>query len=165
MTWLRMWVSPRGLLSGHCAAPTGRGTTENPPRSAAARGLDRLRQDLQRLHRIAPAQAGIGDALAVLQRGGIVLARGELLRARLDMALDHYAENRLRAARDLRAHVAGHIDLLFVLLAAVGVAEVDHETRRLLGCFEVLHGGGHAGGVVVGRLATAQDHVAVLVAL
>ena len=134
------------------------------PRSAAAR-LDRLRQDRQRLHRGIPAQAGIGDALAIGQLGGVVLARGELLRAGLQVAFDHQPEHAARAASDLAGDVARHFELALMLLAAVGMAAIDHQRRRQTRGLEVLAGGGHAGGVVIGRLATAQDHVAIPVAL
>ena len=58
-----------------------------------------------------------------------------------------------------------HIALLLVLLAAVGVAAVDHQAGGQLGGFQFLAGGRHAGRIVVGSLAAAQNHVAVLVAL
>jgi hypothetical protein len=45
------------------------------------------------------------------------------------------------------------------------MAAVHHQRGGQLGGLQVLAGGGHAGGVVVGRLAAAQDDVAVLVAV
>ena len=65
----------------------------------------------------------------------------------------------------MRGNVFGHIDLALVLFAAVGVAAIHHQGGGQLGGFEFLAGGSHAFGVVVGRFATAQNHVAVLVAL
>src|SRR6476619_3680658 len=83
---------------------------------------DRRAQRLERPHRIVPAEAGVGDALAVRELGRIVLAGGELLRAGVEMAFDHDAEDAAAAAFDLRADVARDLDLARVELAAVGVA-------------------------------------------
>ena len=56
--------------------------------------------------------------------------------------------------------VESHIDLPVVLLAAVGMAAVDHQRAVELGGLDLLAGRGHMRGVVVGRLAAAQDRVA-----
>ena len=52
-----------------------------------------------------------------------------------------------------------------MLLAAVRVAAVDHQRGRQMGRRQGLAGRRDAVGIVVRRLATAQDHVAVLVAV
>ncbi|MPM53902.1 hypothetical protein SDC9_100672 [bioreactor metagenome] len=51
-----------------------------------------------------------------------------------------------------------------MLLAGVGVAAIDHQRGLQARRFQVLAGGGDVASVVVRRLATAQDDVAVLVA-
>ena len=81
------------------------------------------------------------------------------------MALDHYAGDAGIARGDLTGHVLGHVDLAAVLLAAVGVREVDHHlfAQAVLG--QQLAGSIHVGRAVVGGLAAAQDDVAVGVAV
>ena len=110
-----------------------------------------------------PVDAGVGDALAVDQR----LAGNKLLRAGDEIALDHDAENALIAARALRAgDLGGDIvtneGLAAIILAAVGVGEVDHDARREAGFFHLGSGFGYAlGGVVDCAAAAAQDDVAI----
>ena len=48
---------------------------------------------IEYFERIAPTKACVGDAFAVLERSRIVLAGGEFLRARVEVALHHEAEN------------------------------------------------------------------------
>ena len=81
------------------------------------------------------------------------------------MAFHHDAEDAAPTTGNLAGNITRHVHLLIVLLAAVGVAAIDHQRGRQMGLFQVLAGQRHAVRVVIGRLATAQDHVAVLVAL
>ena len=81
------------------------------------------------------------------------------------MAFHHHAKDLVGAAGDLVRHAARHVELLLVLFAAVGVAAVDHQCRRQFVCRELLAGCRHAVRVVVGRLAAAQDYMAVAVAV
>ena len=111
-----------------------------------------------------PAQAGIGDAFAINQRCGIVCAGGEFLRASQQVALYHHTKNMARAGRDLGGNVARHIQLLFMLLAAVGMAAVHHQRGRQFGLLQILTGSGHAARIVIGRFAATQNHMAVRVA-
>ena len=69
--------------------------TQRQPKhlSSPAPRLHRLRQHLQRLQRMLPAQARIGDAFAIFQLGSIVLPRREFLRAGVQVALHHHAKN------------------------------------------------------------------------
>lgn len=62
-------------------------------RQSAAAPLDRFRHGFQHRSGIVPADAGIGDALAVLKGGDGILARRELLRARLQVAFHHDGED------------------------------------------------------------------------
>ena len=52
-----------------------------PGASALATGLHRIAQHLQHGERVVPADAGVGDALAIGQLGRVVLAGAELLGA------------------------------------------------------------------------------------
>ena len=79
-------------------------------------------EHLERSHGIIPAEAGVGDALSVSELGGIVLAGGELLRARLQMAFDHDAEDAAIARLDLRRDVARDLDLHGVVRDGAGRA-------------------------------------------
>ena len=80
------------------------------------------------------------------------------------MALDHDPRDAALAAGELRRHVGADVELALVLLAAVGMREVDH--HLLAQARRAQHGAGRLdiGGRVVGLLAAAQDQVAVLVA-
>ena len=80
------------------------------------------------------------------------------------MAFHHHAEDAVAARRQLSADILHHLDLALVLLARVGVACVHHQAAGQFGGFDLCAGRGHAGSVVVGRLAAAQDDMAVLVA-
>ena len=61
----------------------------------------RFAQAPQGVDRLLPAEAGIGDAGAVGKLGGIVAARRELLRAGMEVTLDHRAEYAAAAGADL----------------------------------------------------------------
>ena len=84
-----------------------------PPR------LHRGAQRVEHVHRVVPVDAGVGDALAVVQLRRVVLARGELLRAAVQVALHHHPKHAAGARCDLRGDVTRHFHLLFMLLAAV----------------------------------------------
>ena len=103
--------------------------------------------------------------MAISQFRHIVLAGREFLGTVHQVAFDHHTEHLTRATADLSGDVFGHVNLALVLFAAVGMAAVHHQGGGQLGGFEFLAGGGHAVGIVVGCFATAQNHVAVLVAL
>ena len=69
------------------------------------------------------------------------------------------------AAGDLGGYVVADYGLAAVVLARVGVAEVDHDARGEAGLFHLGRGLGDAlGGVVDGAAAAAQDDVAVRIA-
>src|SRR2546427_9492621 len=108
-----------------------------------------------------PAHAGVGDALAVAQRGWVA----QLLAAVDEKALHHDAEDRSLAVRDLLGDVVRGERLTAIVLVAVAVARVDHEPRRQAGVHESRGGLLHAHRVVVGAAgAAAQDDVAIGVA-
>ncbi|MNS89408.1 hypothetical protein D3C72_1234200 [compost metagenome] len=87
-----------------------------------------------------------------------------VLAARHQVRFDHHADDALVAAGDLAADVFAHRDLVLMLLAAVGMRGIDHQARGQPGLGDGVARFLHAGGIVVGRLAAAQDHVAILVA-
>ena len=93
------------------------------------------------------------------------LAGLDVLAAFVQVALDHHAGDAGVTVGDLAGHVLGHVDLAAVLLAAVGVREVDHHLFAQAVLRQQLAGSIHVGGAVVGGLAAAQDDVAVGVAV
>ena len=95
-------------------------------RPMQAARADALRERLQQGQRIVPADAGIGDALAVLER----LLRRQILPAFDEMRLDHDAENAILALRKLVRHVGCHIELSLELLAAVGSSQPKAKSTR-----------------------------------
>src|SRR6478736_4548011 len=54
---------------------------------------NRFAERRQRSYRVIPADAGVGDALAVDELRRVILAGGESLRAFEEMAFDHDAED------------------------------------------------------------------------
>lgn len=108
-----------------------------------------------------PADAGVGDALAVGEGGEVV----HLLGALDEVALDHDGGDGGLAGGDLGGDVGGDDGLAAVVLAAVRVAAIDHEIGIEAGGDEFLLGVAHGVGVVVGAGgAAAQDDVAGVVA-
>ena len=108
-----------------------------------------------------PADAGVGDRLAVVER----LAGRQILAAFVEMAFDHHAEDALLAGGHLRGDVvrrprsgAGTACWLLACEKSI-ISRGARPASREFGA-----GGLDAGRVVVGRLAAAQDDVAVLVA-
>ena len=80
------------------------------------------------------------------------------------MALDHDADDATVTTGDLTSHILTHLDLLFGLLAAVGMAEVDHDAGRQPCLDDLLSGDIDALGVIVGAVPTAQDDVGIGIA-
>ena len=80
------------------------------------------------------------------------------------MALDHGAHDAAIAPGDLAGDVPAHVHLLLWLLAAVGVAEVDHEARAQPGVVHLLRRHVDALGVVVRPGTPAQNHMGIRVA-
>src|SRR5215218_2806307 len=108
-----------------------------------------------------PADAGVGDALAEGEAGGI----GEVLPALDEEALQHDADDARFARGDLLRDGAGDAWLAAVVFAAVAVAGVDHHARRhLTGAEGVERLPDGLGGIVRAAVTAAQDEVAVPVA-
>ena len=106
----------------------------------------------------APIDAGIGDALSIYQW----LAWHEFLRTCDQIALHHDTEDATVSRGNLCGNISAHEALMSVVLMAVGVAAVDHDTRRNAGFLHLLCGLRHGGSVVIRRLtAAAQDDVTV----
>src|SRR5258708_31630381 len=120
----------------------------------------RLGERFQERRRVVPGEARIGDRDAVLQR----LARHQVLATGVEVALHHHAHDAFLARGELHGDVGADVHLLAVLLRRIRVREVDHEVRREARGGELAGGRFHARRVVVGLLAAAQDHVAVVVA-
>ena len=92
------------------------------------------------------------------------LAGNDVLTAFFEVALDHQAHDAVVTCGHLVGHVFGDGDLARVLLAAVGVRQVDHYLLAQARFLEQFTGRVHVFGAVVGLLAAAQDHVAIVVA-
>src|SRR5882724_5331508 len=104
------WVAPRW----RSVQPARQGPSARWEASALTQRAPlahRLRQREQQGARLVPADAGIGDALAVAQRAAVGVAGLEGLRAGHEMALDHRAENLPASRSHLARHVAHHISL------------------------------------------------------
>ncbi|MNF00463.1 hypothetical protein D3C80_1992950 [compost metagenome] len=71
------------------------------------------------------------------------------------MALDHHAAQGVLAGQALIDHVVQHGRLAQRVLAAVGVAAIDHDARRDAELFQPLAGRLHAGGIMVRALVAA----------
>src|SRR5258707_2808416 len=122
--------------------------------------LDGFGETFQHSDAFVPADARIGDALAVRQRAAFL----QILAAGDQMRFHHHADNPFVARSNLAADVRAHRNLVLVLLRAVRVARVDHQTRGKTGLADVGACRIDAVRVVVRRLAAAQDDVAVLIA-
>ena len=116
-------------------------------RLSGASGAHRLRQLGEQSAGFVPADAGVGDALAVDQ----FAAGDELLRSGDQIAFKHHADDAAIAGGDLRGDIAADGGLAGVVLAAVGVAAVDHDARRQAGLLEQPAGFVDRGGIVVRR--------------
>ena len=84
-----------------------------------------LREAREHVHRLFPADAAIGDALAVDQR----LARDHGLLSGDEVAFHHHADDAGLTRFHLRGDVFDDLGLVVGVLAAVGMAGVDHEAR------------------------------------
>lgn len=92
---------PHRLLAIASGCVTGAGLAEPAPTvytrlrkaASAAPSLHRAAEYIEHGERVVPADAGIGDALAIGELGGVVLAGVELLCTRLDVAFHHHAED------------------------------------------------------------------------
>ena len=103
-----------------------------------------------------PADAGIGDALAV--------GFGFVLTAFDEVAFHHHAHDVLFAVADLRRHVLSNFHLAGVVFAAVGVAAVYHQAGADSGFDQLGDCVSDVFRAVVRLFAAAQDDVAVGVA-
>ena len=81
------------------------------------------------------------------------------------MAFDHDAKNLARTCTDLRRYIACNINLTFEFFAAICVAAINHHSRWQLGSFQLLAGLRDAFGLVIGRFAATQNHMAIRVAI
>src|SRR4051812_29626161 len=107
--------------------------------------------------------AGVGDALAVLQR--LRMPAIEVLPSGDEIALDHHAANRPLTGCHLPCQVAHDVDLAEVVLLAVAVGGVDHDDFRQTSlCQLPLRVGDVGCGVVGAVLVAPQDDVAGIVA-
>src|SRR5262245_41696448 len=110
--------------------PSGCSRTR-PPRDgpsavcAAARAYT-LGQLVEDGHRRIPAQARVGDALAINE----VVAIDEVLTAVDEEALHHHADDASLALGELGGDLADHQRLAAMVLGGVAVAGVDHEPGR-----------------------------------
>jgi len=105
----------------------------------------------------APVDAAVSNALAVYEfvegRAGFqLLCTGD------EIALDHDAENVAVARCDLFGDLMADDGLAVVILAAVGVATVDHDARVEAGGYHAAADFLDAGGVVVGGVAAAAEN-------
>merc|ERR1712115_368816 len=93
------------------------------------------------------------------------LPRRHLLRAFVDVALDHDAHDGFLAASHLLGESVCHLGLVLVVLLAVAVAAVDHQTGLETLLLQIALGFRDRLRVVVGTLlAAAEDDEAILVA-
>src|SRR6266540_1241267 len=125
---------------------------------ALAHGLGEI---LEQRYAVLPADAGVGDALAVYER----LSRHQVLASRLEVRFDHDAEDALLARRDLTRDFARHVYLALIHLLAVRMAAIDHQALLEPRRGQFLRRRVDAPRVVIRVLAAAQDDVAVLVTI
>mmetsp|Transcript_25753 Transcript_25753/g.61161 ORF Transcript_25753/g.61161 Transcript_25753/m.61161 type:complete len:439 (+) Transcript_25753:348-1664(+) len=139
-----------------CAARLATG--QRAPRS------HRLRKRLQHLFGGVPVDAGVGDALAVLQRLPAIL-EGLGLVARHQIRLHHHSQHRPGASGDLAREFGSDEGLVGVEFLAVAMRAVHHHAAVHLGLVEACNGSSDRAFVVVGRIrAAAEDEVTVFVA-
>src|SRR6267154_182554 len=81
----------------------------------------RLGEILEQRHAVLPADAGIGDALAVYER----LSRNEILASRLEVRFHHEADDAVFAGGNLARNLARDVDLALIHLLAVRVTAID----------------------------------------
>src|SRR5712671_4151754 len=89
-----------------------------------------IREFIEKRDAFFPSEAGIGNALAVVEG----LAGYKILPPGLQMALDHHADDARVAASvvaaDLFCDVAADFGLASIIFLAIGMAEIDHEPLR-----------------------------------
>lgn len=120
------------------------------------------RKTLEHRHRRLPADASVRDTHALLQRRRPFCRH--LLRALVDVALDHHAHDARVAGCDLRAHGRGDLGLVAMVLQRVAMTAVDHDGLALLLGAQSVARAPHARGVEIRpRRPAPQDHEAMLV--
>src|SRR3954452_13462284 len=157
-----------------------RRASRHPPAPALDRPRSTMRARMSRDARAAPRpcslsqlgqhhlgrpeiDAGVGDALAVLQQ--LWMPTIEVLPSGDEIALHHHAANRPLTGCHLPCQVAHDIDLAQVVLLAVAVGGVDHDDFRQTSlCQLPLRVGDVGCGVVGAVLVASQDDVAGVVA-
>ena len=99
---------------------------------------------------VVPAQTCVGNALAK----GQLVARCGRLRTLDEKALDHHTEDRTAAIGNSFCNGRSYFDLLLMLLAAVGVAAINHHAGAQPRRQKRFAGRLNAGGVVIGTHGT-----------
>src|SRR5262245_43255703 len=82
----------------------------------------RIGQLTQHGHSRVPSDAGIGDADAIGQR----LTGDQVLAVRVDVTLDHRADDAIVASSDLPCDVVRDVELPLALFLTVRVRKIDH---------------------------------------
>src|SRR6266581_4463605 len=119
-------ASARNSRCASCCGRSGMGLASDyaesllPVLAALAYGLGEY---FEQLRRVLPAEAGVGDALAELER----LAPAQVLAAFDQVRLDHHADNALLAGADLRSDVGRDASLAPVVLGSIGMRAIDHQ--------------------------------------
>ena len=80
------------------------------------------------------------------------------------MTLDHDSNDPLVSARNLAGDFVADLDLARVVLLAVGVAQIDHDSLGQACCSQFLASCADARRVVVGLSSAAKDDVTVFIA-
>ena len=127
--------------------------------------LNSLGQSFKNLLAVCPTDASIRDALGILQSVHIVFAGCEFLRTTFNVTFYHHSEDLTRAFAHLRSNFLRHHQLAFMLLAAVGMAAINHQGGGQFGGRQILAGSIHTGLVVIGHFTAAQNHMAIGIAL
>src|SRR5262249_17753857 len=142
-------LAPRAPVTGEIM-PKRRADNNAVFRSGLARFhqpalAHRVGEIAQERHAVLPADARVGQALAVGQR----LAGNQILAPGLEVRLDHHAEDAVLPRGDLPADLARDVDLPLIHLLAVRVAAVDHQALLQARPRELLRRRLDAAGVVV----------------
>src|SRR5258708_21600912 len=119
-----------------------------------------LGKGIEQFAAVFPADAGVGNALAVDER----LARHQVLAAGFEMAFEHDTEYAVLPRGELTRDILTNFHLILRIFARVSMAEINHQTLRETRLSERFGCGIDARRIVIWRLAAAQDNVAVLVA-
>lgn len=117
-----------------------------------------IRQFAQQFRRFIPPYTRVGDALSVRQR----LAMLQLLGSCNQVALQHDADDSWLAVGDLARDFAAHTRLSGVILIAVGMTAIDHDTWLEPRVLKPAARGSNRIRVVIDAVsATPQDDVAI----